>query len=421
MENVGSHEPKPSPDATVGKENESLGQAAPVTAPPRSRAERRVQAVSDAFRALVRDLFEDHHGARLPEGEVELVVRVRARPSEKWAISFDPPLPEQLLEQLADASAARAAFVKGAMYCYRCERTDCEHARPPTPRAVFAGYDAAGRPTWEELPQSLLRLKHPRVDSLFARPPAVLAGVYYGRELRGEQLSVFGRASKTYVVLGQVVAGYFDAPPRPEAPADTVERLAITFQIVESRGPHGEFQLRLNALGAMPDGSALDLWLGGDAPRALELARLRAQREVAALEFSARAARERGDTEKAREILRGVPGVLRRLADALERGGRQSLRRTRHAEQRREEQRPVQKAMEDALSARDDAIFFDLKAETFVVAGPKGRTHAFTAEGRHVTSFVMRPGAAEFRVQTGRWRAADPDELARLRQTWNTG
>ncbi|MCS6770498.1 MAG: hypothetical protein NZ740_00550 [Kiritimatiellae bacterium] len=386
-----------------------------------SRTERRSRSVADALRTLVRDLFADQYGARAPEGDLSLVLRVRLRPAEKWALSFEPPLPEQLAEQLADAQAARLGFVRGSVYCYRCERTDCEHARPPTPRSVFAGYDAAGRPTWEELPQALLRVRHPRVDELFGRPPAVLAGMQYGREVRGEQLTAFGRASKTYAVLGQVVAGYFEAPRAAGAAQEAPERLAVTFQVVESRGAKGEFRLQLNTLAAMPDGVGFDAWIGGSAPMALFRAQMRARREVAALEAGARAARERGDMDAARKILQRVPGVLHRLADALERGARQAQRRTRHAEIRRAEQRPVPKAIEDALASKDEAIFYDLKAQTFVVAGPKGRTHAFTDEGRHVTSFFMRPGAAEFRVRTGRWRAAEPAEVQALRDRWATG
>jgi hypothetical protein len=139
---------------------------------------------------------------------------------------------------------------------------------------------------------------------------------------------------------------------------------------------------------------------------------------VDALEFRVRAARETGRAEEGRELLRQVPGILRRLADCLERGGRQGQRRTHHAERRREDQRPVQKALEDAREARPDALFYDLKAHTFIVTGPRGRTHAFNAQGRHVTSFQIRPGAVEFRLRTERWRSATADEVAAIRGAW---
>jgi len=60
-------------------------------------------------------------------------------------------------------------------------------------------------------------------------------------------------------------------------------------------------------------------------------------------------------------------------------------------------------------------VFFDEKRRTFVVCGRQGRAHAFTAEGRHVTSFVLPAGGAEFRVRTNRWRPIRPEEFAPFR------
>lgn len=385
----------------------------PPPRPARSRMERRARAASDALRGFIRDFFGDLFGAGSKASDVDLLIRVRLKPAEGWAISFEPALAEQLEDQLADASAVRAAYTRGAVYCYRCERSDCEHARPPTPLSVFAGYDSAGRPTWEDLLQALLRARHPRLDELYGKPPATLAVMRYGRELKGEQLSSFGRASRTYAVLGQVVAGFFEAPaPRGR---EGSERLALTLQMVESRGSNGEFQLHLNTLARMPDGGLFEHWLGEGAPSSLIRARAVALRATQALEGRVLAARSRGDWEAARRELRAVPAILRELADSLERGERQRRRRTQHVEQRREEQRPVHKAVEDARAARPSDVFVDVKTSAIIVAGPKGRTHAFTAEGRHVTSFMAKPGAAEFRVQTGRWRPAEPAEFEQFR------
>jgi hypothetical protein len=106
-----------------------------------------------------------------------------------------------------------------------------------------------------------------------------------------------------------------------------------------------------------------------------------------------------------------VPGVLHDLARTLDRGARQGERRTRHVEERRGE-RPVSSATDDARDVRRENLFYDEKRETYVVRGPQHRAHAFTADGRHVTSFVLSPGGAEFRVRTGRWRPAEEAEVA---------
>lgn len=392
--------------------------APPAGSPALTRTERRAKATSDALRTLVRDTYADRFGAaRVPE-EVPLTLRLTAKPGRQWELVFDPPLADQIADQMENAQAQRAVYRKGAVFCYRCETSDCEHASPASSLSVFAGYDSAGRPVWHELVQALVEARDPRVDRLYGRPPAVVAAVQLGSQIRGEQLAAFGRSSKTYAVLGQVIAGYLPCPPAPSSPQDAPARVALTFQVVETRGERGDFRLHLNPVAALPDGGEVDLLLGTGWEPSVCRARELAGREVDALEFRVRAARETGRAEEGRELLRQVPGILRRLADCLERGGRQGQRRTHHAERRREDQRPVPKAMEDAREARPDALFYDLKTHTFIVTGPRGRTHAFNAQGRHVTSFQIRPGAVEFRLRTERWRSATADEVAAIRGAW---
>ena len=113
--------------------------------------------------------------------------------------------------------------------------------------------------------------------------------------------------------------------------------------------------------------------------------------------------------------MREVATILHRLADFLDRGQRQKQRRTKHVEQRRQESRPVNKAQEDAGEVSGEMFFFDQKAGTYIVCGPKGRTHAFNETGRHVTSFLIKPDAIEFRLRTERWRRATAEEYAAFR------
>jgi hypothetical protein len=107
--------------------------------------------------------------------------------------------------------------------------------------------------------------------------------------------------------------------------------------------------------------------------------------------------------------------VLKRLSESLERGQRQTMRRTRHVEERRLTQRPVHKAMDDVRTAHRDAMFHDEKSKTTVVYGEQGRAHAFNKQGRHVTSFVLKPAAVAFRMRTERWRPLTPDEVDEFR------
>lgn len=391
--------------------------AAPA-APAPGRTERRARAALDALRTLFRDLYSDRFGA-VPTGldELSLSLRLRAGPAANWALEFDPPVADQLQPQFEDAQAGLDVFRRGRMYCFRCETSQCPHAAPETPLSIFAGYDAAGRPGWCELAQSLIVHRDPRVDQLYAERPHVVAAVQLGSELRGDQLAVFGRSSKTYAVLAQAVAGHFPAPPAPDADQSQPARLAVTAQIVEARGAGGRIRLHLNLLARLPDGGGLEELLATGWEPGLARAAGVARRAVETLEGEADALRAAGRREEARAALGRVPQVLRRFCESVERGGRQGLRRTRHADERRREQRPVHKALDDARAVAADRLFVDERARTVMVCGARHRTHAFSLEGRHVTSFVLPPAGLEQRVRSRRWRPATADEQSAFRAT----
>ena len=371
-------------------------------APRKSRSERREQAARDALRTLIRDLHMDRFGTPQPKtGEVDIVLRLKTDPSEDWSLRFEPSLAEQVHRQLVDAQAEWNVFKPGRVHCFRCDSSECKHAVPPSPLSVFTGYAPNGMAEWSEFAQLLIVAKDERVDQLFSGRPGIVARLQFGRELRDRQLSSFGHASKTYSILGQVAVGYFALPPSKEH--GDFQKLAITFQIVEARGDAGEPRLRLNTIANVPDGDLSEL-LASNWQTGVYRAREVAARSLEALERRASAARENGDADAEQDAMRKVPVVLRRLAESLERSARQDIRRTRHVEERRAQRRPVHKALDDARDAAPAKWFFDEKAGTAVVCGPQGRTHAFSGNGRHVTSFILRPESVDFRVRTRRWR-----------------
>ena len=108
--------------------------------------------------------------------------------------------------------------------------------------------------------------------------------------------------------------------------------------------------------------------------------------------------------------------LLTDLAQKLASRARNVSRRTEHAVSRSEEgQRPTPRAYPDAGEAHDEAILWDTEKNTIVVAGPKGRVHVFTAQGKHVTSVMMQGSAVDRRRQQGRWRLAEPEERGEFR------
>ena len=392
------------------KQDKPLPENQPEEAPRKSRSERREQAACDAVRTFVRDMHMDRFGATNPKpGEIDIVLRLKAKPAEDWALRFEPPLGEQLHTQLVDAQAEWNIYRPGHVHCFRCDSSECEHSVPPSPLSVFTGYAPNGVAEWSEFAQALIEAKDDRVDQLFAGRTGVVARLQFGHDLRDRQLSSFGRSSKTYSILGQVTAGYFPLP------SDPPQKLAITFQVVEVRGESGEQRVRLNTIATAPGTNLPDLlasgWQAG-----VYRARETASMAVEAIERRARAAGESGDTDAVRDAMKQVPVVLHRLAESLDRSGRQDSRRTRHVEERRTQQRPVHKALDDVRDSSPEKWFYDEKAGTAVVCGSQGRAHAFSANGRHVTSFSLRPESIDFRLRTHRWRpmtAAEAGEIKR--------
>jgi hypothetical protein len=381
-----------------------------------TRSHRREQAACDALRALLRDHYFQHFGAEAPaEGELKVELSLRVRPQDAWATSFEPAFIEQIQGQIEDAQAGWDVYQRGRVFCFRCRSSQCPHSAPPGPLEVFKGYSSTGIPEWWELVQPFLEARCERVDQLYGDPPAVLALMQYGHDLKLKQLSSFGRASKTYAILGQVIAGYFLRPAARRAEARADRRLAVTFQAVEIRGRAGEVGIRLNPIAGGLSPEDWDELLVSDWRPSLSRACEGAFRTAEDIERRVCEARDAGSADELRQQLRRVPQMLAGLARTLEQGDRQSARRTRHAEQHRRPQRPVHKAVEDALAAGEGRLFYDEKKDTWIACGKQGRAHVFSAEGRHVTSFVLPPGGAEFRLRTHRWRALQKEETARFR------
>ncbi|MGQ9661133.1 MAG: hypothetical protein ACUVWX_02205 [Kiritimatiellia bacterium] len=379
------------------------------------RFQRREQAILDALRGFIRDYAFQHYGARAASGRKgEIELRVTVEPEKGWQVAFEPELGMQVQTHIEDLLASYGIYQRGHVYCFRCGSASCHHSRPESPLHVFRGYSATGIPEWQELVQTFVDARDERIDTLFAEPPAVVAAVQLGRQLRQNQLTAFGRSSKTYAILGQVVAGYWHLP-RKWTDSVQADRLAITFQAVEIRPAPGVIGLRINPV---VGGLAFAQWdellvsvLAECVGHPLKVA----TEHLEIIEREILVARQGGRTVELRRGLRRVPHVLGELARALEGGQRRQLRRTRHAQARSRPERPIHKALEDARAASDTDLFYDEKRGTWIACGKNGRTHVFSQEGKHVTSFFLPPGRAEFRVRTNRWRPLQKEEITRFR------
>jgi len=374
-----------------------------------SRSERRARAAGDSLRTFIRDLAQHTFGNdTLSEDPVDLTIRVRTDPGNNWALTFDPPLRDQVVSQFADVTAERDSYVDGRAYCFRCQTIQCEHAVPTSPLQVFSGYGQMGTPSWQEFAQVLLDERDERAANLYAKPPQVVVRIQKGSLLKADQLSSFGRASKTYSLLGQVIAGYFSAG-NGHTPGNGDARFAVSFQFVEIRTTHGKTGLRINPVVRLPEETPLaDLFAtgwGGWLARALEQGSSSLQQMEARVSECAP-----GDSAAVRSVMKRIPAVMNQFVNSIERGHRQSKRRTNHSEARRKQERPVHMAIEDMRKADCTALLYDEKTNTVIVPGGRNRFHVFAPGGKHVTSFSGNQGTIDFRTKTRRWRPMSSEE-----------
>ncbi len=308
----------------------------------------------------------------------------------RWHPGVSPSeLAEEAFRHFSEVTSALRVFAGGRVYCYACAGSDCEHAVPALPGEVFTGYESTGRPCWQEYFSFLLELGDERTDRLFDEHPELLARVVGRTRLIAAQLRTFGRNSFTYRIWGQVVAGYLQVKGT---------RAALSAQIVEDK----QHRLHLQIISAPLLREAL-----ADAPEDRRSACARVydaiaetRRQTASLSDLWQHANRREQDEEAREK---AFAILRHLAHSIEQKGRQQWRRTQHAELRAGQNRPVHKAFDDMIAASVQDVYTDRFKQSVIVAGRSGRVHAFSREGRHITSLMLAGDEFDRRVSRGRY------------------
>jgi hypothetical protein len=83
--------------------------------------------------------------------------------------------------------------------------------------------------------------------------------------------------------------------------------------------------------------------------------------------------------------------------------------RTEHGQERhQQEDRPTAEAFQDREHPRE--VYRDVDSGYVIYVGTHGRTHVFTSDGRHHTSFRTTRRNRQQRVHAGRWvRAPQQD------------
>jgi hypothetical protein len=86
------------------------------------------------------------------------------------------------------------------------------------------------------------------------------------------------------------------------------------------------------------------------------------------------------------------------------------VERTKHGQERHEdESRPTSESLQDKAAANE--IYLDIESKYYIFIGEKGRTHIFTAEGLHHTSFRTTKRNRLERQTSGKWEIVSRKSL----------
>ena len=390
------------------------------------------QAIEAAARAA-RERVAKHPLGHLAGGRgshLELTLQIPINAAGNGLDDAAAQASANLEREIENLLTHRAAFRPGRVLCFRCGSADCEHSAPETARQVFAGYGATGIPQYQDFGQWLLEHQHPEIDRLYRRPPKLVTDIASGAELTRRLLGEFRERKLDYRIHGQVTAGWFAIPghnggprnpgggPKTGIPGGAV---ALTFQVLSTarrgrRGRRGR-RLGLNILGTGPAGEPLaDLY-----------DRLSTVPWAGAVHWSQEAldSIERSQNKKSAtpERLSGrIEGVLNGIARRLEHHRRSRDRRTGHAQKRHQEgNRPTDMALRDLTRAGDESVLFDLRRETMIVLGDRGRAHVWSAKGKLVTSIRYAPDSIGKKKKLEIWRQATRGEIETLRKAVSKG
>jgi len=308
---------------------------------------------------------------------------------------------DRLNDQVEAAMKGRTLFRPGRVYCFQCDVPDCEHSEPPSPVDTFTGYTATGKPTWKSFLNLCLEAGDDRVDKLYSDKPEPISRRMLAKDLSADLLPSFGAESRFLSMLGQSMVGWVSSVPGKPVKPDT--RTALTVQVLETRSGERDKRLRLNVIGLSWDAIVDSAVSGPKNGPAENLRKVLAQAKDGLKKIERRQAT---DPELSTPDM--VGSLLGRLTKDLQQVLAAPAHRTQHANERhRDDQRPIRTAIRDADDTSNDKLLWDTRHKTVVVLGPKGRTHIFTEDARHVTSIRLGRGELERKSQNKRWVALD--------------
>lgn len=346
--------------------------------------------LAEDLEALVQKALNDLSGEFNADRHISLNLGFTFNRHTRKIENFSPQrdIKQALISQLSSQTVN-----EGRLYCFKCLSDDCRHSLAGSLKEVFTGYSATGVPQFSDFHQALINAGRDDIDLLFDEKPAYLTMFSSGRELHRQQLNAFGGSSSFYRIMGQLSAGYF---------LHRNERFALDIRVIRFID-RGRKKYRLDT------GSGIRIH-----PRFREILQSQQFSFVARAVSNAATEIEQIHLQPDRLHKQAVGRILQQLKNEIDRNYRRKNRRTRHARERAEENRPVSEARADIRKATPESVFRDNRTNSIIVNGGRNRVHVLSEKGSHVTSLFLNRSEIEKRIRKKRWLPLPCHEAAEM-------
>ncbi len=325
----------------------------------------------------------------------------------------------------------------GTVFCFDSQQA----IACPDSQMIFRRYHALGRPIWESF---LSVCQEFGLDSrgLFdqRRPKAI--AVVLDDDLINENLVEAFSKYMPYRILGQISVGFIneqfqtvvhEAMPSKTSATDISQGslvrelkscLVFSIQIIKISPDHHPIKFKVNLLGITFEELLNHLSSAHDRSKHESVRKLvqKTQRDLVKLaqRLDTLAHHKPNPTDLALsdpntfnatlkdEVLKFLLSLKNDLLHIIE----PQTYRTLHALERHEEiSRPTPLAVQDAIHAGIDRLFFDQQQNSIVVIGPKRRAHIFNMQGKHITSFRLDPHELSNKQKQNRWMILEGSQI----------
>jgi len=340
----------------------------------------------------------------------KILLNIAVNNIDDLEITMDPSLKDQIRNNLRNMNVKVGAYDSGRVYCYLDQSSECSHCRPDDRSMVMVGYRSNGIPEWEEFLDLLIDVSPSTAAELYENKQLIAAIYLRGRDVKKKMTSGFGKSSRTYNILGQILCGYFSI--RPSAVSyEKTDHIALTVQAVEHSSIQGEISLDINVISGLNVSNIMDYFAEGS-NRLISEAVFKASKQLKTIEQEINIAAPHSQGTIRKKLMPKIPVILNEIKLEILKMNQRKYRRTSHAIDRAKDNRPISTAIDDLSKVNTESILEDPENKTMLIPGKNNRWHVFSHDGRLVTSLFLEKEQVLKRLRRKRWQHPETDKIS---------